>query len=587
MEILNVENLIFKYPKQINPVLNDITFSVAEGEFVVLSGATGSGKSTLLKLLKPEITPLGERSGCITLLGKEQDPDAEKRSVSPSRIGYVCQNPKEQVVTDKVWHELAFGLENMNMSQNEMSAKVAEMAAYFGIEDWFEKKVSELSGGQLQLLNLASVMVMDPEILILDEPTAQLDPVAASEFITTVRKLNSDFALTVLIAEHRLEELIPVCDRVLVMKKGKLVLNGKPEGVLGSIKQDDEIFDALPSAYRLYKKIRDKNDTIGNASGKDKGRIPLNIREGREFVKLCVGPYVKSEIHKEGVSGQKNSDKKVHKNNRISDDNRSESDPALEFKDVSFRYSREAEDALKDLSFTVNTGEIFCILGGNGSGKTTALNVAARLLKPYEGSVKIFGKKIKEYKNQSLYNKCLSMLPQDVQTVFLHNTVREELESRKAMDKLSDFPFDLSGMMEKHPYDLSGGEQQLVTLAIVLATEPKILLLDEPTKGLDAFRKNNLIRILEKLKANGITIVVVTHDVEFAAGCADRCALFFRGTMASIGNVRDFFYGNIFYTTCACRLSRGICEGEVTVDGLAGVLSDNNNKDMQNIIIKK
>ncbi|MCR5727577.1 MAG: ATP-binding cassette domain-containing protein [Lachnospiraceae bacterium] len=572
MEILNVENLIFKYPKQNDPVLNDVSFSIEEGEFAVLCGATGSGKSTLLKLLKPEITPFGERRGRIALLGKEQDPDAEKKTVSPSRIGYVCQNPKEQVVTDKVWHELAFGLENMNMSQNEMSAKVAEMAAYFGIEDWFEKKVNELSGGQLQLLNLASVMVMDPEILILDEPTAQLDPVAASEFITTVRKLNSDFAITVLIAEHRLEELIPVCDRVLVMKNGKLVLNGKPEGVLGSIKQDDEIFDAFPSAYRLYKKIRDKNDTIGNASGKDKGRIPLNIREGREFVKLCVnGSSCGDGGLSNGLSAGKNDG--THKDT-------TSGDPALEFKDVSFRYSREAEDALKDLSFTVNTGEIFCILGGNGSGKTTALNVAAGLLKPYEGNVKIFGKKIKEYKNQSLYNKCLSMLPQDVQTVFLHNTVREELESRKALDKLSDFPFDLSGMMDKHPYDLSGGEQQLVTLAIVLATEPKILLLDEPTKGLDAYRKKNLTGILKKLKADGITIVVVTHDVEFAAGCADRCALFFRGNMASIGNVRDFFYGNIFYTTCACRLSRGICEGEVTVDGLAGVLSDNNNKDI-------
>ncbi|MBR4146013.1 MAG: ABC transporter ATP-binding protein [Lachnospiraceae bacterium] len=547
MEILNVENLKFKYPKTEKNVVDDVSFQVNEGEFVVLCGPTGSGKSTLLKLLKPEISPLGEKQGHVKLFNEEIDRDIEDKKIKASRIGYVCQNPKEQAVTDKVWHELAFGLENMGVPQNAIGAGIAEMASYFGIEDWYEKRVDELSGGQLQILNLASVMVMNPDILILDEPTAQLDPIAASEFLMTLKKLNNDFALTVIIAEHRLEELISVCDRLLVMDGGKMVSNGAVKDILNRMDPASEIFDALPSAYRVYRGLNNNKDT----------EPPITIREGREYLAEYTHKKEKTYTlpdrkYKDIIT--KTKDKKIAH------------DPALEFKDVSFRYARELPDALKDLNFSVEKGEIFCILGGNGSGKTTALNASAGLIKPYEGSIKVFGKKLKEYKNGSLYNKCLSMLPQDVQTLFLHNTVREEFESRKAMDRLKDFPFDISGIMDRHPYDISGGEQQLVALALVLITDPKIILLDEPTKGLDAYRKKNLAEILKTLKASGITIVTVTHDVEFAAMCADRCALFFKGSIASEGDVHSFFVNNNFYTTYTCRMSRGICDGPVTVD---------------------
>ena len=566
MEILNVENLRFTYPKCEKPVINDVSFAVNEGEFIVLCGATGSGKSTLLKSLKPEITPLGNRQGCITVFGETliKDDDIvldkyDKKKKSPSlRIGYVCQNPKQQTVTDKVWHELAFGLENLNMPVDEMRIKVAEMASYFGIEDLFDRKTDELSGGQLQMINLASVMVMDPDILILDEPSAQLDPVAASEFFTTIKKLNEDFSLTVIIAEHRLEELIPVCDRMMVLKNGKIAKYGTPYDVLPAIDESDEVFDALPAAYRVYRGLTSKPDTT---------MIPLNIRDGRVLLRKV-----------KGSKGEKALNDKPDLKNRGSKDmpgkHTDKALPALEFKDVSFRFTKEGADVLKDVSLNVNTGEIFCILGGNGSGKTTALGAAAGLLNPYEGHIKVFGKKLKEYKNQSLYNKCLSMLPQDVQTLFLHNSVREELESRHALEKLNDFPFDLNGLLDKHPYDLSGGEQQLVAMAIVLATEPKLILLDEPTKGLDAYRKRKMAEILKTLKEAGITIVAVTHDVEFAASCADRCALLFRGSITSTGEVHSFFGGNVFYTTSVCHMTKGICEGPVTVNELLNFLKD-------------
>lgn len=554
MEILNVKNLKFKYPKTAKNVVDDVSFQVNEGEFVVLCGPTGSGKSTLLKLLKPEISPLGEREGHVIFQNEEIDRDIEDKKIKASRIGYVCQNPKEQAVTDKVWHELAFGLENMGLPQNVMGARIAEMASYFGIEDWYEKRTDELSGGQLQILNLASVMVMNPDILILDEPTAQLDPIAASGFLTTLRKLNNDFALTVIIAEHRLEELIPVCDRIWVMEDGKLISDGAPKDILEKIDKDSEIFDALPSGYRIYRRLK---DIFGSNNVIKTENVPVTVREGREFLSELAG-----KIKFNGVKG------------KVKEKNDKENIPALEFKEVSFRYQRELPDALKELNITVNTGEIFCILGGNGSGKTTALNAAAGLIRPYEGSIRVFGRKLKEYKNQSLYNKCLSMLPQDVQTLFLHNTVREELAGRKVLDRLSDFPFDISMLLDRHPYDLSGGEQQLVALALVLAADPKLLLLDEPTKGLDAYRKKNLAEILSKLKNSGITVVTVTHDVEFAAMCADRCALFFKGSVAAMGDVHSFFNSNNFYTTYVCRMSRGICDGPVNVGELSDIFRE-------------
>ena len=554
MEILNVKNLKFKYPKTEKNVVDDVSFQVNEGEFVVLCGPTGSGKSTLLKLLKPEISPLGEREGHVIFQNEEIDRDIEDKKIKASRIGYVCQNPKEQAVTDKVWHELAFGLENMGLPQSVMGARIAEMASYFGIEDWYEKRTDELSGGQLQILNLASVMVMNPDILILDEPTAQLDPIAASGFLTTLRKLNNDFALTVIIAEHRLEELIPVCDRIWVMEDGKLISDGAPKDILEKTDKDSEIFDALPSGYRIYRRLK---DIFGSNNVIKTENVPVTVREGREFLSELAG-----KIKFNGVKG------------KVKEKNDKENIPALEFKEVSFRYQRELPDALKELNITVNTGEIFCILGGNGSGKTTALNAAAGLIRPYEGSIRVFGRKLKEYKNQSLYNKCLSMLPQDVQTLFLHNTVREELAGRKVLDRLSDFPFDISMLLDRHPYDLSGGEQQLVALALVLAADPKLLLLDEPTKGLDAYRKKNLAEILSKLKNSGITVVTVTHDVEFAAMCADRCALFFKGSVAAMGDVHSFFNCNNFYTTYVCRMSRGICDGPVNVEELSDIFRE-------------
>ena len=534
MEILTVKNLTFTYPMCDAPTLKGVSFSLRRGDFAVLCGATGSGKSTLLRLLTSRLAPNGESEGEVLLDG------ARICDASPCRIGFVMQRPDEQIVSDRVYSELAFGLENLGLEQSVIARRVAEMASYFGIEDWFDRDVSTLSGGQKQLLNLASIMVMDPDILILDEPTSQLDPIATADFLGTLKRLNRDLCLTVIIAEHRLEELIPMCDRMLVMDAGRMVADGEPREVIDSISTDSELFCSMPTAARLYRALC--------ASGE----VPLTQREGRRFV-------------------EQNYKNRIRFLERVRDTHSDK--PALEFKNVYFRYGRDLPDVLHGLSFTVYEGETFCILGGNGTGKTTALAAAAGLRKIYNGRIKIFDKKIKEYAGQELYRNCLTLMPQDVQSVFLRNSVREELEDAGA--DVGCLPFDLTAMRDKHPYDLSGGEQQLVALAKVLATRPRLLLMDEPTKGLDSAKKLELDRVIKSLKSDGVTVVIVTHDVEFAAMCADRCALFFRGEIVCCAPPSEFFSQNNFYTTVASRMTKGYFDNAITVEDIAELCKQN------------
>ncbi len=541
MALLTVKNLSFTYAAEHEKALHTISFDVENGEFIVLCGATGSGKSTLLRLLKRELAPMGEKTGELFFDGKPLDSLSAKDSAS--LIGYVMQQPEEQIATDKVWHELAFGLENQNLPQGVIRRRVAEMASYFGIEDWFLSDVSALSGGQKQLLNLASVMVMQPKLLLLDEPTAQLDPITASDFIATLKKLNRELGLTIILIEHRLEEVVPLCDRLMVMENGTLLAMDAPRKAVAMLREHPALLEGMPVSVRLFHALGGEGD------------VPLDIREGRSFVEK----HYKNEIRALPEKDYEHSEKK-----------------ALSFRHVYFRYEKNGEDILTDLDFDVYENEIFCILGGNGSGKTTTLSAASGLYTPYSGDIRVFGKKIKDYKNGTLYKECLALLPQDVQTVFLRNTVKEELDDANA--DISALPYDLSHLLHRHPYDISGGERQLVALAKVLAGKPKLLLLDEPTKGLDASAKARVMDILKDLKASGVTIVSVTHDVEFAASLADRTALFFRGSIICAETPRRFFAENNFYTTAASRMTRGYYEGAVKQEDVLLLCRQNGSK---------
>lgn len=525
MEILKIEGLNFTYAGAVAPVLSDVSFSVGRGEFITVCGATGSGKSTLLRMIKRELTPEGEKSGRITVCGTPQDGlsalDAAKK------IGFVFQHPEQQIVCDKVWHELAFGLENLGTPSDVIRRRVAETASFFGIDDIFYKKTSELSGGQKQLVALASVMAMRPEILLLDEPTSRLDPIASAEFVSTLKRLSRETGVTVVIVEHSLGELLGISDKLLVLDGGRVSVFAPPREAIAKLTVET-VKKTLPAAPKIYL-------SLGAA-----GDCPLTVAEGREFI-----------------------EKNYKNDTRALPDAECErsAEPALEMKNVFFRYGKDEKDALCGMSLKVNAGEIFCVLGGNGSGKTTALGVCSGILRAFSGEVRVFGKKLKEYKNQTLYKNCLSMLFQDVQTVFLKNTVRDELKS--VGGKNIDLPYDVSHLYNKHPYDLSGGEQQLVALGKVLLTHPRLLLLDEPTKALDGAAKEALAEVLKDLRNQGMTVVIVTHDTDFAASVADRCAMVFAGEVISEGSVREFFSDNSYFTTEAARMTRGYFDNAV------------------------
>ncbi len=537
MESYTIRNLTFSYPQQGRKVLNNLSFSIEHGQFVVLCGPSGCGKTTLLRQLKTVLAPHGEQNGEILFEGTPLA-DLDHRAQS-SRIGFVMQSPDNQIVTDKVWHELAFGLESLGFDTPSIRLRVAEMASFFGIQGWFYKNVAELSGGQKQLLNLAAIMAMQPSVLILDEPASQLDPIAAAEFLTTVGRINRELGVTVIMTEHRLEEVFPFSDRVMVMDEGRLICDGTPESVGRQLKERaHRMFLAMPVPMQVYAGV--ENDLP----------CPVTVREGRVWLDSFAGQQTLGEVPATdaSVQGQRGV-------------------PAIELNEVWFRYEKEAPDVVRGLSMKVFPGEFHAVLGGNGTGKTTALSLISGINKPYRGIVKINGQDLSGIGGRQLFHRQLGILPQNPQALFVRKTVEEDLfeilaEQEQSRKEKADRVRAVSkacrieGLLARHPYDLSGGEQQRAALAKMLLLRPEILLLDEPTKGLDGEFKQVFAEILRGLLQKGVTILMVSHDVEFCAKYACRCAMFFDGSIVSSDVPRAFFSGNSFYTTAANRMAR-------------------------------
>ncbi|WP_455953508.1 ABC transporter ATP-binding protein [Blautia sp.] len=570
MALLEVKNLSFTYPRQPKdttepkPALSGVSLDIRRGEFMVLCGASGCGKSTLLRLLKRELAPEGEKSGEIIFCGKEQSTLSEREAAC--EIGYVLQNPENQIVTDKVWHELAFGLENMGVPTPVIRRRVAEMACFFGIDDWFRKKTTELSGGQKQLLNLASILSMQPKLLILDEPTSQLDPIAASDFIHTLSKINKELGLTILLTEHRLEEVFPLADRVAVMDQGKLLFVESPRQAGHELKKFDpnhRMLLGLPSAVRIYQGLDAEDVTC-----------PLTVRDGRNFIEENYNNTI-TRLEREP-------EKKEEKDRPI----------AMRMKDICFRYEKEEPDVLDHVALTLYEGEVVSLLGGNGAGKTTLLSVISGTNRPYYGKIEVFGKRLQKYRGKELYIRKLASLPQNPQTVFLKMTVREDYEELAKVlgckkseleDKIQAVAqqLEITHLLERHPYDLSGGEQQRAAIGKVLLLEPRLLLLDEPTKGIDAWSKRQLGNLLKDLRGQGITLLMVTHDVEFAAEVSDRCGLFFDHEITSVDTPEEFFCNNNYYTTAANRISRQQYENAITCEEVIELCRQNGRKSIR------
>ena len=552
--VYTIKELTFSYPGQEKKALDHVSFAIEQGEFFVCCGKSGCGKSTLLRHLKSIFTPHGTRTGEIRF--QDHLLCEVSRREQAGQIGYVLQNPDHQIVTDKVWHELAFGLENLGYSQQTIRLRVAEMASFFGIQTWFHKKVTELSGGQKQLLNLAAVMAMQPKVLILDEPTSQLDPIAASEFLGTVQKINRELGTTVILTEHRLEEALPMADRALVLEEGRILALDTPRKIGEQLKQqNNEMFLAMPAPIQIYAGIENSFS------------CPLTVREGRKWLSDWA------------------EDKEL-KQRCVTYEEEQKREDILVCKDVWFRYERNSPDIIKGLSFRVKKGELTCIVGGNGTGKTTALSLFGGIQVPYRGKISLYGKELRKYSTKELFTHRLGMLPQNPQALFVQKSVELDLleilatepgseEEKKEKVKRVAEAVEIVPLLDMHPYDLSGGEQQRAALAKVLLLEPTFLMLDEPTKGLDSGLKRKLAAILRNFVSQGGTVLMVSHDIAFCAQYAQRCAMFFDGSIVTENHPVPFFSGNSFYTTAANRMSRHLFANAVTNEEVISLCRQN------------
>jgi len=546
VRLIDIQNLIFSYPGDDKPTLNDINLTIDEGEFVLICGPSGCGKTTFIKQLIPSIAPYGTREGVINFCDKDVE-EYEDRILA-REIGYVGQNPSSQMITDKVWHELAFGMENLGLSNETMQRRIAEICEFFGMQSWINRSVDSLSGGEMQMVHLAAVMVMEPRVLILDEPIAQLDPLAARNFLDMLNRINTELGTTIIVVEHHLEDVYGMATKVVAMSKARIDYVGNPRDVAAKL----NFKSGLPTSLIIARNVEglgDANsDSCSFGSADDETSLPLTVAEGQRWMaKRFAFSDKKRTLHDEN--------KEESKRNIV-----------LRMKEIGFAYD-ESKAVLNDCNLDVYEGEIFALMGGNGTGKSTLLSVLCQTLKQAYGTIEVFGKKVKSVKDAPLGYEGMVYLPQDPMALFTEVTVIEELEEAlhgldiSVSDKKDRTVKMLSGVgldgYEKfHPYDLSFGQQQVLAFAKLLLLEPRIILMDEPTKGLDYDRKIELGNMLNKLTEAGVTILMVSHDIEFCARFASRCAMLHDGRVVSTLPRREFFAGNKFFTTASNRIAR-------------------------------
>lgn len=535
-----LKNLCFAFPGKTG-VLKNINLEIRHGEFIVLCGKSGSGKTTLLRLLKPQLKPHGKQSGKIEIF--EKDESELSLFDSASKIGFVMQNPELQCVTDTVRSELLFGLENLGFEKGDAALRVAETAALFSLEKIIDKKVSLLSGGQKQFLNLAAVAAMNPRVLILDEPTAQLDPVFAERLFAFLSMLCRDYGVTVIVSEHRLENLVSLCDRLILLENGEIISDCSPKKIEKDLLNKNEfLFSCVPLPMRIHAALSLSGDA------------PTDINGGRKML---------SSLFENGALPER-TDRAAAK----------KTEAAVRIKNLFYSYDGK-EYVLKSLNLKVSKGSFFALLGANGAGKTTLLSLIGGLLKTKKGRLELFGKNIEKYSSAELYRQNVAVLPQNCEALFAGPTIFDDLENilkcdkmpkneiQKRIDEVGEF-CEIVPLLSSHPYDVSGGELERAALAAVLLKRPKLLLLDEPTKGLDNLFKKQLAKKLRSLCESGVTVIMVSHDTEFCAEYCDECALIFDGECVLQKNAHDFFAGNCFYTTAAGKMTRGIFDSAVT-----------------------
>ncbi|MCX7884203.1 MAG: energy-coupling factor transporter ATPase [Caloramator sp.] len=524
MEVINIQDVTYWYPDCNNRAIEDINLKINEGELVLITGPSGCGKSTLIRLINRVIPDYygGKIKGNVYLNGR--DIVSLKMDEIIKNVGMVYQHPEKQIILQDVEREIAFGLENLGFDVNKMKRNVCEVISLLALNFVKNRQTTELSGGEKQRVAIASVVSMNPEIILFDEPISQLDPIGAEEVINSIKKLNRDFGKTILLVEQRLDKCFDIADRIIFMEKGKIIAEGTPNKIPKEIK----------SRYHL------PNITyIFNQAGEN--FLPVNVKQAREAIKDRT--FSKPDIVKKSFN-----------------------ESILEVEKLSFEYEKGLR-TLRNINFQLHKGEILCVMGENGAGKSTLFKIIAGLIKDYTGNILISGKNIKKFDIFETIKK-IGYLSQNPNDYFGRKTVFEEVSyTLKNIDEFNEKRvkdvlrlFDIDHLKEKNPRDLSGGEKQRVALACTLVADPQILILDEPTRGMDAVAKENLGEIIKKLASQGKSIVLITHDVDFAADYVDTVLIMFGGEVVARGYKDDILCDAIYYSPQISKVFKNKCK---------------------------
>lgn len=513
MEVLSVKDLNFKYSSTEEAgkegfKLKNVSFTAERGEMILVCGPSGCGKTTLFRLLKEEIKPAGIMTGTI------------KNIYGSDRTGYLFQSPDSQIVCQTVEEELAFGAENLGMKREEIGRSVAEISAYLGIEKILHARTAELSGGQKQILNLASILMMKPKILLLDEPTSQLDPVCTCDFISLLEKIREELNITIVLTEHNLDAFLSKADKVIYMEDGAIHYFGNADGFISKMLEENKNFRySLPETVKIYVKNRKEKNPCG---------YPLTVRE---------------------LLGKVNPDEIAFAENP----NESKRQEIMRIQSGYYRYEKNSQDILKSLDLSLEREKIYALIGGNGAGKTTLFSILSGYRKLYRGKCIIHG--------------TVGVLPQNPAYAFFKDVLSEDykmIADEERIDALFgqyEFCRGIKTFLDKNPLDLSGGQMQKAAIFKMLLRQADILLMDEPVKAMDGYEKKLFHDMLLELKKSGKTILFISHDLEFVQSAADHCLMMFDGKIIAEETPEDMFRDNRFYTTVKGRI-RGISEDE-------------------------
>lgn len=518
LEIVNIHNVTFNYTDSSKSAIEDINLKINEGEFVLITGPSGCGKSTLIRLINGIIPDYygGTIKGEVFLQGNNIV-NMDRHSIV-KMVGMVYQHPEKQIILQDVEREIAFGLENFNTEINTMKRNVAEAISLLGINGIRDKQTAKISGGEKQRVAIAAIAAMDPEIILLDEPISQLDPIGAEEVLNYIKKLNCDMGKTIVLVEQRLDKCFSMADRIIFMENGRIINEGTPHNIPKEINKKHHI----PNLTYIFK-----------SAGYEK--LPIDVKEAR---KIVMSKSIST------IDKQK----------------KSLSNVVVEVKKLNFGYEKRVS-TLKDINLTIRKGEILCVMGENGAGKSTLFKIIAGLINNYTGKVYIEGKNASAMDDVERIKK-VGYLSQNPNDYFGRKTVFEEVGyTLKNIDEYSSERvnevlnlMNITHLKDRNPRDLSGGEKQRTAIACTLVANPDILVLDEPTRGMDSIAKDNLGNIIRELASRGKSIVIITHDADFAGDYGDTVNLMFDGEIVARGDAESILCDSAYYSPQVSRV---------------------------------